>query len=415
MSNNSISCLFPFRRIKLVDTGHVSISNNDFAVLVTTAPDLRFNPRCHECGTEAEGIHSWHSRVLNDLSIGSNPIKLNYRYRKIHCPNCNEIKVEDLGVTDAGGPRITNRMARYIYDLCSKMTVNEVAEHLNLDPKTVKNIEKKFLEKEFGKTDYSHSGYLAVDEISIGKHHQYMTVVLDFTTGRVIWMGKDRKAKTLNKFFSQMPADKRENIKAVAMDMWDPYIKSVKNWCPQAAIVFDKYHIISDFNDVIDQVRRIEQKKESLTDQQKDVIKGSRWLLLKNSENLSKEQKTNLNELLKLNINLFKVYLLKDELKQIWKQKTKEDMEKQLNNWCEKALKTGLKPLIKFVNRLQKHKYGILEYANHRIHTSKLEGINNKIKEIQRSAYGFHDKRYFELKVKKAFPGNLKLSTNGFG
>ncbi|MFW6270594.1 MAG: ISL3 family transposase [Bacillota bacterium] len=408
MSNYSISCLFPFRRVKFTNFGQITNNKGETAVILETEPDLRFNPICHECGCEAEGIHSWHRRPLKDLPFGSTPVTIFYNYRKIKCPECGAIKVEQLNITDAGGPKITNRMAQYIYDLCEIMTVDEVASHLNLDPSTIRTVEREFLEKEFGETDYSHSGYLAVDEISIGKHHQYMTVVLDFNTGRVLWVGKDRKAETLNKFFQNMPGEKRDQVEAFAMDMWDPYIKSVKEWCPQASIVFDKYHIISDFNNTIDKVRRREQNKKSLSTQQQKVIKGSRWLLLKNQENLKKENKADLDKLLKLNQNLLKVYILKDELNLIWKnhENDPEQMEKALNYWCEKALRTNLKPVIKFVKRLQDHKEGIIAYAKHQIHTSKLEGVNNKIKEIKRSAYGFHDKEYFKLKIKRAFPGN---------
>ncbi|MFW6047293.1 MAG: ISL3 family transposase, partial [Candidatus Woesearchaeota archaeon] len=218
---------------------------------------------CHECGSKAEGIHSWHRRSLHDLPLGNFPSLMFYNYRKIKCPNCDSIKVENLNVTTAGGEHVTNRMAKYIHDLCKKMTVDEVAEHLGLNWETVKNIDKSFLEEKYGEVDYSHSGYLAIDEISMGKYHNYMTVILDFITGRVIWMGKDRKTETVDEFFEDMPIDQRENVKAVAMDMWDPYIKSVSNWCPNASIVFDKFHIVSNYNDVIDEVRRAEKRDKS--------------------------------------------------------------------------------------------------------------------------------------------------------
>lgn len=408
MSINSITSFIPFRRVKLTNFGQVSNSNDEIAIFIETEPDLRYTPRCHECGSKASGIHSWNRRELKDIPLGSTPITIFYNYRKIECPECGATKVEYTKVTDAGGPKITNRMAQYIYDLCEIMTVDEVASHLNLDPSTIRTVEREFLEEEFGETDYSHSGYLAVDEISVGKHHQYMTVILDFNTGRVLWAGKDRKTETLDNFFQDMPEEKRDQIKAFAMDMWDPYIKSVKKWCPQASIVFDKYHIISDFNNTIDQVRRKEQNKKTLSDKQKKVIKGSRWLLLKNPENLKEKNKPDLDRLLKLNENLLKVYILKEELKLIWEnhENDPEQMEKALDNWCEEALRSNLKPVIKFVKRLQDHKEGIIAYANHQIHTSKLEGVNNKIKEIKRSAYGFHDDEYFKLKIKQAFPGN---------
>jgi transposase len=409
MSNFSITHLYPFRRVKITNFGQVSdpnTDNNGFVNFVTVNPDLRFTPICHECGNKAEGIHSWHRRPLHDLPIGNFPSLMFYNYRKIKCPNCGAIKVEQLGVTDVDGEKVTNRMARYVYDLCKKMTVQEVANQVGLDWKTVKNIDKKFLEEDYGETDYEHSGYLAIDEISIGKHHNYMTVVIDFTTGRVIWMGKDRKTETVDKFFDNMPKQQREKVNAVAMDMWDPYIKSIAKWCPQASIVFDKYHIVSNFNDVIDDVRRTEKKAKSDSEKQQNIIKGSRWLLLKNQENLTDKEKPKLEKLLEINKNLSKVYILKDELKEIWNTNNRKEMESALIEWCTKALKTELKPVLKFVEMLLNHNKGILNYAKHQIHNSKLEGINNKIKEIKRSAFGYHDHRYYELKIKQAFPGD---------
>jgi len=406
MSNFSISSLFPFRRMKIEDFSQIVDSDNGMAMFTTISPDFRFNPVCHECGSEAKGIHSWHQRTLRDLNFGSNPGLIIYKYRKIVCPECGSIKVEKLDVTDPGGPHVTNRMARYIYELCKLMPVEQVADHLNLDWKTVKNIDKSFLEEEFGETDYSHSGYLAVDEISMGKYHKYLTVIIDFITGRVIWAGKDRKVKTLDEFFKDMPQQDRENIEAVAMDMWDPFIKSVKKWCPNACIVFDKFHIVSNFNDVIDNVRRKEQRDKSLSEKEQKVIKGSRWMLLKNEDNLRDKEKPELEKLLELNKNLSKVYILKDELKTIWDADSLKDMEKALDSWCKKALQTELKPVIKFVNMLQNHRYGILADTNYQIHTSKLEGTNNRIKELKRRAYGYHDPEYYKLKIKQAFPGN---------
>jgi transposase len=406
MSNISITSLFPFRRVKIEDFSQIIDPDNGMAMYTTVSPDFRFNPICHECGSEADSIHSWHQRILRDLNFGSNPGLMIYKYRKIVCSECGSIKVEQLDVTNPGGSHVTNRMAKYIHELCKLMPVEQVAKHLKLDWKTVKNIDKRFLEEEFGETDYSNSGYLAIDEISMGKYHKYLTVILDFITGRVIWVGKDRKTLTLDKFFQDMPKNDLKNIKAVAMDMWDPFIKSVLKWCPNACIVFDKFHIISNFNDVIDSVRRNEQRDKSLSEKEQKVIKGSRWMLLKNEDNLKDKEIPKLEKLLELNVNLSKVYILKDQLKMIWTADTLKDMEKALDNWCIQALQTELKPVTKFVNMLQKHRYGILAYVNHPIHTSKLEGTNNRIKELKRRAYGYHDLEYYKLKIKQAFPGN---------
>ena len=405
MSNFSITNLYPFCRVKITDFKQINDSEHGTANFTTMTPDLRFTPICHECGTKATGIHSWHQRSLKDLKITDSHNQIIYNYRKINCPNCG-IRVEDLGVTNPGGAHVTDRLAHYIYELCKLMSVKEVAEHLNLDWKTIKKIDKEFLKKDYGQTDYSNSGYLAIDEIAVGKHHKYLTVVLDFKTGRVLWIGRDRKTSTLDDFFEKMPKEDRENIKAVSMDMWDPYINSVKKWCPNAAIVFDKFHIISDFGNVIDKVRNSEKRKNDLSQEEQNVIKDSKYLLLKNKENVKEKNIQKLEKLLELNKNISIVYILKEELKLIWQTTDYLEMRERLNDWCQKAIESELKPVIKFAEKLKRRQYGILTYCFHPIHNSKLEGVNNKIKEIKRSAYGYHDVKYYILKVKQAFPGD---------
>ena len=127
--------------------------------------------------------------------------------------------------------------------------------------KTVKNIDKHYLEQDYGQPDLNGLRVLAVDEIAIKKGHNYLTVVLDFLTGRVVFVGKDRKAKTLKRFFNQLSICQRKKIEAVAMDMWDPFIKAVKDKLPNAKIVFDLFHVVASFSRVIDIVRNREHRK----------------------------------------------------------------------------------------------------------------------------------------------------------
>jgi transposase len=140
---------------------------------------------------------------------------------------CRQIRIEDLDLFDPY-IRVTRRLAFYIYQLCQVMTVSEVANHLNLNWKTVKAVDKQFLEHQYGKPDLNNLRILAVDEIAVRRGHQYLTVVLDYLSGRVLFVGKDRKAETLIDFFEQMSSVQRESIEAVAMDMWDPFVKAVK-------------------------------------------------------------------------------------------------------------------------------------------------------------------------------------------
>jgi len=298
--------------------------------------------------------------------------------------------------------RITNRLARYIYELCKVLTVQDVAKHLDLDWKTVKDIDKTFLEEEYGQTNYEELSILAVDEISIKRGHSYMTVVMDYLTGRVVWMGEHRKTDTLMRFFEGMTDEQREKLEAIAMDMWDPYIKAVKMNVPHVKIVFDLFHMVKEFSKVIDRVRIDEYQKASEAD--KRVIQGSKYLLLKNPGNIEKdEEKKHLNHLLALNETISKVMILKDKLKLIWECAVREEAQTQIDEWCALATSVHHPSVDVFVRRIRRYEYGILNHCEYPIHTSMLEGVNNKIKVIKRKAYGFHDNRYFSLKVIQAF------------
>ncbi len=187
------------------------------------------------------------------------------------------------------------------------------------------------------------------------------------------------------------------------MDMWEPYTQVVMEQCPNATIVYDFFHIVSTYSKVIDKVRRQEYHKA--LEQDKRVIKGSRWMLLKNPENLKDTEKPRLEELLATNEPLAKVYILKDELKVLWTYTDRSAMADALDEWCAKALDAKLPPLNGVCRLLQRHRDGILNHATYQIHTSKLEGINNKIKVLKRESYGFRDLEYFQLKIKQRCPG----------
>jgi len=224
MSELSIASYFPFRRIKIIKQ---TVNHTADRALIDVAPDKRFHPVCHMCGQKVSSVHSWTQRSIRDLNLASAQVWLRCAYRKLFCSHCQRISIEEL---DLFHPylRVTRRLAAYIHQLCKMMTVTEVAQHLQLDWKTVKEIDKQYLEARYGQPNYDGLRILAVDEISLRKGHKYLTIVLDYKTGRVIHVAKDRKAKTLNRFFNKLSAKQKKSIEAVVMDMWDPYIKAVK-------------------------------------------------------------------------------------------------------------------------------------------------------------------------------------------
>ena len=400
MSIRSIAAYFPWRRVKVVYHNVVQASRS---ALVRLEPDGRFHPLCHACGRAARTVHSHARKFVRDLSFGECEMLLQVEHRKVWCDACGGVRVEKLDFVPVC-ERITVRLAAYAAELCGAgLSVQAVADHLNLDPKTVKACDQAVLEREFGRTDYRGLQHLAIDEIAVHKGHHYMTVALDHDTGRVIWMGEGRQIETLDAFFSAMPAEVREALEAVAIDMWEPYIQSVRKWCPQADIVFDLFHVVKAFNKVIDDIRNEEFRRADGENRQ--ALKGSKYLLLKNRRHLDRPQRVRLKEILARNSRLNTVYLLKDFLKHLWTYRRPGDVQRELTAWCRLARQDGHPSLARFAGMLERHRYGIVNHAKHAVHTGRLEGVNNKIKVIKRIAYGFHDLHYFALKIKQAFPG----------
>lgn len=396
MSGIKLNAFFGFCRVRVT---HQFFDSRSREVQVAVEPSKRFKPICHICHGPAQGIHSYHRRVIRDMNVFGAMTWIRYGYRKVRCQGCG-IVVEDLGLVDIH-LRITRRLACYILELCRLLPIRDISRHLHLDWKTVKELHKQHLQKIYSREDIGLPELLAVDEISLRKGHHYLTVIINWHTGRVLWVGEGRRYETLKAFFDTLNDEQREAIKAIAMDMWDPYIKAVKECCPNAAIVFDQFHVVRAFGRVINVVRNREYRKA--LQEGKEVMKGSKYLLLKNRENLRDEEKPRLKALLKINQTLMTVYLLKDYLKKLWDYRYPRCAQSFLNTWCEMARESGIRTLAAFAKMLERYAYGIINHCRFPLHTSRLEGINNKIKVIKRKAYGFHDTEYFCLIIKNAF------------
>jgi transposase len=401
MSKTSIAQFFMFCKVKI--SGQTVFSDR---AVITMRPDLRFIPHCSHCGNRTSSTHTHRERYIRDLNLADKKVWIKVSYRKVYCSVCKKVRVEKQEFVEPYA-RVTNRFACYIHELCKIATIKEVAEHTGLDWKTVKNIDKSFLEEEYGATDYTGLKILAVDEMAIRKGHHYVTVIIDYKTGRIVWMGKGRREETLDVFFREMPEEVRKGIVAIASDMWKPYLKAFRKWCPEAKIVYDFFHLVRDFNKVIDKVRNEEYGKAN--EEGKAILKGSKYLLLKNFENLKEKEIIRLEKVLKVNRTLSTAYILKDYLKEIYRHRDREQADMSLKEWCSLACESENSELKRFARKLKRHRENILNHCDYPIHTGKLEGMNNTLKVIKRDAYGFIDIRYFILKAKQAFSG---ISTN---
>jgi len=354
--------------------------------------------RCPNCDSHKLILKGTMTRSFKSLPIGKKQIILVVTIQRIRCKVCRCLKQIKLGFSDHK-KRYTRALARYVLELCEHMTIKDVATHLNLSWDTVKEIQKSHLSKRFSKPKLADLKQIAIDEISIGGRHRYLTIVLDLESGAVVFIGDGKGSDSLEPFWEKLKRAKA-NIEAVAIDMSPAYFHAVKSNLPKAVIVFDHFHIIKLFNDKLSELRR-RIYNEITNDTHCTALKGIRWILLKNPENLDEEknEKQRLQEALRVNQPLATAYYLKEDLRQIWHQESKQQAEIVLNDWVRRASVSGVTILKKLANTIAAHRTGILAYYDFRISTGPLEGTNNKIKTMQRVSYGFRDKEFFKLKI----------------
>lgn len=286
------------------------------------------------------------------------------------------------------------------------MTLNDVAELTLLSWDTVKTIVKTHLQKDYGKPILKGVRYLGIDEIHLGQKRRFYTIVIDLEDGRILWAKPGRGKAALRGFWRRLRLAKTR-IKGVAIDMSGAYWSAVLEHLPDAALVFDKFHVIKLMNERLDDLRR--QMVREAEGPLKLRIKGTRFLLLRNPENLKPDQIPKLDRALRLNEPLLFGWYLKEELRELWSQPSRPSMKAFLLDWCAKAEETAIGQLLKMAKTLRTHAAGILAYADHPITSARMEGINNKIKTLTKRSYGFHDENFFILKLLSLHHSKYKL------
>lgn len=253
-------------------------------------------------------------------------------------------------------------------------------------------------EHNYAYPDISKVRCIGIDEFAVRKGHVYKTIVVDLETGHIIYVGDGKGADALDKFWKRV-AKYKARIECVATDLSAAFISAVKTNIPDAKLVFDHFHVKKLVGDAVDKVRRSVYNDQRYSEQ-KNVIKRSRWLLLRNSEDIkSKGAKKQLQDALSINEPLAKAYYLKEEITLVWSQPDKQSARCWLYGWIQRAIRSEVQQIIKVGMSMFRHREGILAWYDHRITTAMVEGINNKIKVMKREAYGFTDDRYFKLRL----------------
>jgi transposase len=353
---------------------------------------------CSHCGSREVIRRGEQKRALRNLPVGGIVSWLIITIPRVECRACGVVRQIRLSLSEER-LSYTRAFARYVLELSRLMTIKDVAEHLAVSWDIVKDIQKSYLAKHYAQPALKDVKQIAIDEICVGRGYRFLTIVLDLDSGAILFVGKGKKAESLRPFWRRLHAA-HARVQAVAMDLSPAYQQAVSKHLPQATVVFDRFHVVKLLNKKLTQLRR-QLYRQATTDLKKRVLKGTRWLLLKNPENLDpvKGEPGRLRQALRLNESLATAYYLKEDLRQIWEQPNQRAARSKLLDWYHQAMDSGVRVLQDFARTLLKHAPGILASYDYPISTGPLEGTNNKIKTLTRQHYGLRDADFFTLKL----------------
>ena len=300
----------------------------------------------------------------------------------------------------ADNTHYTERFAYYVGRRCAAGTIRDVAEELHLDWHAVKDLEMQYMRAQLAKAGAPGPKAIGIDEISIRKGHTYRIVVSDLIRKRPIWFGgEDRSEKSMAMFYDWLGEKKTKGMRLAVMDMWKPFRNVTNERAPQAAILFDKFHIMRHLGEALDHVRKSEYAR--LSGKGRRFIKGQKYTLLSHRENLTLKGRRSLKLLLAANKRLSTAYLLKESFGQLWSYQSEAWARRFFENWRASLKWQRLAPYEKFAEMIDRHWDGIAAYCQpeNKVSLGFVEGLNNKIRVIQRRAYGLRDEEYLRLKI----------------
>lgn len=324
---------------------------------------------------------------------------LEFEVRRVAWRSCGKVKRERLDFL-ADNPFYTKRFARFVGRRCRQSSIRDVAKELNLDWHTVKELDKQYMRAQLARAGTPGPKVIGIDAVSIRKRHTYRIVVSDLIRARPIWFGgHDRSEASMAEFYRCVGEKKTRGIRLAVMDMWKPFRNATADAAPQAAILCDKFHVLRHLGEALDQVRKSEYTR--LQGKERRFIKGQKYTLLSHRDNLSLEGRQALKTVLAANKRLNTAYLLKESFSQLWSYERAAWARRFFDNWKAALTWQRLTPYEQFAQMIERHWDGIAAYCEpeNTVSLGFVEGLNNKIRVIQRRAYGLRDEEYLRLKI----------------
>jgi transposase len=336
---------------------------------------------------------------VRDLSVGDRRVFLELEIRRVDCRKCKAVKQEKLAFL-ADNPFYTKRFAFFVGRRCRVSTISDVAKETHLDWKTIKEMDKQYMAEQLRRAGEPAPEVIGIDEISVRKGHSYRIVVSDLVRRRPIWFGgEDRSEKSMNLFYDWLGPQRGKRLRLAVMDMWKAFRVATEKRSPHTKILFDKFHVFRNLGVAMDKVRKAECAR--LTGEDRRFIKGQKYALLSRKENLSVDGRRGLKTLLAANKRINTAYVLKESFSQLWDYTDPAEARKFFENWRDGLKRQRLKPFEVFANMVDVHWDGIAAFCRpeNKVPLGFVEGINTKIRVIQRRAYGLRDEEYLRLKI----------------
>lgn len=353
---------------------------------------------CSGCGRRLDDAYDSRERAVRDLPWSEFKTSVHIEVYRVKCPDCG-VRIEKVPLLPSKAP-FSKRFEDAVGQACESAAARHVARRFGLAESTVRAIDLRYLERWTAGRRQPVLRHMGVDEIYRGKNDKFLTVVSNLETGEPLWFGKERKKETLDEFFrTQLRSGQRKRIEAACVDMWEPFRLSLEEWVPGCRIVYDKFHILQHANDAVDEVRRAEFFRKGR--KMRDVVKGMKWLLLSRWKNLVPRQRGVLNRLFQLNRRVFKAYLLKESLEQLWDYRYEGAMLNYLRKWLDQLRWQRLPSFQKLAEMLLKHLDGILNYCRTKVRFGVVEAINGNIRMLINRGRGYKNMRYLLLKAKR--------------
>jgi len=364
---------------------------------VEMKPRKNGRPICSGCGQVGPGYDRLPPRRFEFVPLWGIAVNFVYAMRRVNCPECG-VKVERVPWAD-GKSSMTTEYRWFLARWARRMCWKDVAEVFRVSWDRVYEAVKHAVSWGLAHRDLDQIEAIGVDEVQWRRGHQYQTVVYQLDEGqkRLLWVGPDRKAKTLLRFFRFLGKGRTGRLQFICSDMWRAYLKVIAKKAPQAIHVLDRFHIMQRMSKAIDQVRAAE-AKQLKQDGYEPVLTGTRWLLLKRPENLTDKQAVKLQEILQYNLKSVRSHLMKEDFQRFWEYWSPTWAGKFLDQWCTRAMRSRIEPMKKIARMLRSKRDLILNWfrAEGKLSAGIVEGFNNRLKLITRKSYGFRTQEAYE-------------------